>query len=179
MDALTEQARRAGAGDQEALARFVAGAQVDVWRLCAHLVDRDAADDLTQETLLRAIRALPSFRGDASARTFVLTIARHTCVDELRRRSRRRVLTGRLERQAELDAVVVDPTAAVSLDVLVAGLGDDRREAFVLTQVLGLGYAEAAEVCGCPVGTIRSRVARARQDLLDGIDDGVGREAAE
>ena len=51
----------------------------------------------------------------------------------------------------------------------MAALGDDRRSAFVLTQVIGLSYAEAAEVCEVPVGTIRSRVARARADLLDAI----------
>ncbi len=53
----------------------------------------------------------------------------------------------------------------VELDALVAALDPDRREAFVLTQLLGLRYDEAAEVCGCPIGTIRSRVARARLDL--------------
>ncbi|MEU4634049.1 sigma factor-like helix-turn-helix DNA-binding protein, partial [Micromonospora chalcea] len=53
----------------------------------------------------------------------------------------------------------------VVLRGLIAALAPDRREAFVATQVLGLSYAEAAEVCGCPVGTIRSRVARAREDL--------------
>jgi RNA polymerase sigma-70 factor (ECF subfamily) len=49
---------------------------------------------------------------------------------------------------------------------LLDTLAPDRREAFIATQVLGLSYAEAAEVCGCPVGTIRSRVARAREDLV-------------
>ncbi|MBB2947846.1 RNA polymerase sigma factor (sigma-70 family) [Actinoplanes lutulentus] len=53
-----------------------------------------------------------------------------------------------------------------ALTDLLAGLSDERREAFVVTQVLGLSYAEAAEVCECPVGTIRSRVARAREDLV-------------
>ena len=53
----------------------------------------------------------------------------------------------------------------MELNVLLDQLQPDRREALVLTQVLGLSYAEAAEVCGCPVGTIRSRVARARDDL--------------
>lgn len=62
---------------------------------------------------------------------------------------------------------------------LLDRLDPDRREAFVLTQLLGLSYAEAAEVAGCPVGTIRSRVARARADLVDspaGVkeDDGRG-----
>ena len=51
----------------------------------------------------------------------------------------------------------------------IDGLEPDRRTAFVLTQVLGLSYAEAAEVCGCPVGTIRSRVARARDDFIGAI----------
>ena len=54
---------------------------------------------------------------------------------------------------------------------LLARLDPDRREAFVLTQLLGLPYAEAAEVAGCPVGTIRSRVARARGDLIAALTD--------
>jgi RNA polymerase sigma-70 factor (ECF subfamily) len=55
----------------------------------------------------------------------------------------------------------------VSINLAVRTLAGDRRDAFVLTQVLGLGYAEAAQVCGCPVGTIRSRVARARRELVE------------
>ena len=58
----------------------------------------------------------------------------------------------------------------VVLNDLLRALPADRREAFVATQVLGLSYAEAAEVCGCPVGTIRSRVARAREDLVVAVD---------
>ena len=50
--------------------------------------------------------------------------------------------------------------------LLVAGLEPDRRAAFVLTQMIGCSYAEAAAICDCPVGTIRSRVARAREDLI-------------
>jgi RNA polymerase sigma-70 factor (ECF subfamily) len=63
-----------------------------------------------------------------------------------------------------------DPTGAVDLDHLLAALDPDQRVAFVLTQVLGLRYAEAAEAIGCPVGTIRSRVARAREALVAAID---------
>jgi RNA polymerase sigma-70 factor (ECF subfamily) len=61
----------------------------------------------------------------------------------------------------------------VLLGQLVAALHPDRHEAFVLTQVLDLSYAEAAQVCGCPIGTIRSRVARAREDLVRALDAGV------
>ena len=54
----------------------------------------------------------------------------------------------------------------VEVRMLLDGLDPDRRDALILTQVLGMSYAEAAEVCGCPLGTIRSRVARAREDLI-------------
>ena len=54
----------------------------------------------------------------------------------------------------------------VEIRILLDGLDEDRRHALLLTQILGLSYAEAADVCGCPVGTIRSRVARAREDLM-------------
>lgn len=81
---------------------------------------------------------------------------------------RERRLTGRLRVQTLPggDAVAGDPAGAHGLAQLVASLAPDRREAFVLTQVIGCSYAEAAEVCGVPVGTIRSRVARARTDLI-------------
>jgi RNA polymerase sigma-70 factor (ECF subfamily) len=65
-----------------------------------------------------------------------------------------------------------DPAESVALRGLLDVLDPDRREAFVLTQVVGLSYAEAADVCNCPVGTIRSRVARARADLVDAHDGG-------
>jgi RNA polymerase sigma-70 factor, ECF subfamily len=60
---------------------------------------------------------------------------------------------------------------SVALGELIKTLDDDRREAFVLTQHLGLSYAEAAKVCDCPVGTIRSRVARARNDLITSMEE--------
>ena len=63
-----------------------------------------------------------------------------------------------------------DASERVARQAAVASLAPDRREAFVLTQIVGLGYAEAAEVCACPVGTIRSRVARARADLVAALE---------
>jgi RNA polymerase sigma-70 factor (ECF subfamily) len=172
MDELTRLARAAGRGDEAALIGFVRRAQPDVWRLCAHLVDRASADDLTQDVFLRAIPALARFRGDASARTWVLSIARRACADDVRSRQRRRRLLRRIEDAAATrDEAVAAPDEGVGLDDAVARLDPDRRAAFVLTQVVGLSYAEAAEVCGVPVGTIRSRVARARADLVDLLDE--------
>ena len=109
--------------------------------------------------------ALPGFRGDSSARTWLLTIARRTCADDVRRRSRSRRL---VRPGAGRDPGAASrPTRPVGWSWTRSSreLDEGRREAFVLTQVLGLDYAEAAEVCGCPIGTIRSRVARARADL--------------
>lgn len=172
VDQLTEVAFAARAGDRTALARLVRATQVDVWRLSAHLVDSEAADDLTQECFERAIRALPRFEGRSSVKVWLLAIARRTCMDELRRRTRRRALLSRVTDNVGRDSFLADdPAGGVSLDALVAALPEERRSAFVLTQVLGMGYAEAATICDCPVGTIRSRVARAREQLAAAMAD--------
>jgi RNA polymerase sigma-70 factor (ECF subfamily) len=172
VDDLTDLARAAAAGDRVAMTAFVRRTQPEVWRLCARLGDRAEADDLTQEVYLRALPALERFRGDASARTWLLQIARHVCADHVRRSTRRRALAGRLaQRTPEADLVEAPRTGELDLDDAIHVLTPERREAFVLTQFTGLSYAEAAEVCEVPVGTIRSRVARARADLLDAITD--------
>lgn len=172
VDDLTTLAMAAGAGDRVAVTAFVRRTQPDVWRVCARLGDRESADDLTQEVYLRALPALERFRGDSSARTWLLQITRHVCADHVRRATRRRAGLARLvARSDRSDAIEPARTGEVELDEAIAALTADRREALVLTQVTGLSYAEAAEVCDVPVGTIRSRVARARADLLDLLAD--------
>jgi RNA polymerase sigma-70 factor, ECF subfamily len=164
-DPVTRDALLAGAGDDDAFARVVAATQADVWRLCCVLGSLDTADDLVQETYLRAWRGLPGFRGDASARTWILAVARRVAADHVR-------AARRLRRIATLPpppAVSPDQTGGVDVNLLIAGLDDDRRLAIFLTQMLGLSYQEAATVCACPIGTIRSRVARARDELIDGL----------
>src|SRR3954463_3544598 len=99
-DPTTELALRAGAGDAGAQAAFVRGTQAEVWRFTAALVDPRAADDLTQETYLRAFKALPAFEARATVRTWLLGIARRTCADHLRAVVRRRRLDARLAAQA-------------------------------------------------------------------------------
>ncbi len=167
MDELTSLAHAAGRGDRAALARLVQLTQGDVWRLCAQLVDPASADDLTQDTYLRAIPALGKYRGDAPVRTWLLAIARRACAAEISSRSRLRKLAIRVAATPDgtLGQPPADPGAQAAADALLGALEPDRRAAFVLTQMLGCSYAEAAVICGCPVGTIRSRVARAREDL--------------
>jgi RNA polymerase sigma-70 factor (ECF subfamily) len=111
---------------------------------------------------VRALPALTRFRGDSSARSWLLSITHRTCADALRRRVRRR----RVDAAAAPPAPVADHSGGVEISALLGALDGDRRTAFVLTQLLGLTYAEAADVCAVPVGTIRSRVARAREQLI-------------
>jgi RNA polymerase sigma-70 factor, ECF subfamily len=169
-DSLTALALRAQAGDAGALAALVRGTQAEVWRFTAALVDPGSADDLTQETYLRAFKALDAYEARAGVRTWLLGIARRACADHVRAAQRRRRLDARLAAQLWADRPhQPDPAHRFGAADLLGRLGDQRRTAFVLTQVLGLSYAEAAEVEEVPVGTIRSRVARAREDLVAAV----------
>ena len=164
VSSLTTLAIAAREGDRRALTRFVEESQADVWRYCAYLTDTQSADDVTQDTYTRAIGSLHRFRGEGDAKVWLLSIARRAAADHLRTRARRSRLVERLRND------VVDPTSrstdsSLELTELVRSLDTERRDAFVLTQILGLGYDEAARICDCPIGTIRSRVARARDEL--------------
>jgi RNA polymerase sigma-70 factor (ECF subfamily) len=167
MDRLTGLLVQARDGDRLALGAAIRLSQAEVWRLAAHLVGPNEADDVTQDVFLRAWRALPSFRAESSGRTWLLSIARRACVDAVRRQSRWRRLTARLHSEA---AATESSTSGVDevhgLVELVARLAPAQRDAFVLTQITGCSYAEAADLCGVQIGTIRSRVARARVDLI-------------
>ncbi|MGH3715543.1 MAG: sigma-70 family RNA polymerase sigma factor [Micromonosporaceae bacterium] len=170
LDPVTRWALAAADGDPVAQAAFVRHTQAEVWRLAAALVDPGAADDLVQETYLRAFRGLSSFEARSTARTWLFGIARRTCADHLRTVTRRRRLESLLTVQPKRDAAP-DPADSVAAADLLDRLPPERRSALVLTQVLGLSYEEAAAVEGVPVGTIRSRVARARSTLIEALAD--------
>ena len=152
-------------GDDVAVTALVRATQPDVWRVCQALGSPGEVDDLVQETYLRALGAMPRFRGEAPVRLWLLSIARRVCADHVRRRQRRRRLDERLARESTPDRVAGPDV----VDDLLAALTPERHEAFVLTQLVGLSYEEAAAVVGCPIGTIRSRVARARVDLTAAV----------
>jgi RNA polymerase sigma-70 factor, ECF subfamily len=171
VDDLTVLAKGAVDGDDVALAELVRRTQHAVEGLCRVLADLDEVEDVVQEVYLRFVAALPGFRFDSPVLPWLLSIARRTCVDLVRRRSRRRRL---LDRYFALPPpAFVEPASVgelVGVFDLLSGLDPDRRIAFVLTQLIGLSYEEAAEVCGCPIGTVRSRIARARAELASLVD---------
>ena len=168
-DAVTAAVLLARDGDDAAAAAFVRATQDEVWRFVAALIGVQQADDIAQDTYLRAFRALPEFAGRSSARTWLLAIARRACADHIRTAVRVRRLDARVAAEP-MPRSSVDHAGLLAAAELVARLPDERRVAFVLTQVLGLSYMEAAAIEDVPVGTIRSRVARARADLVAAIE---------
>jgi RNA polymerase sigma-70 factor (ECF subfamily) len=175
-DAITAWALAARGGDPLAVERFVRALHRDVRRYVAYLsADPQAADDLTQDTFLRALGSLHRFEGRSSARTWLLSIARRAVIDSLRYTAARPRLADTDDWQSAAERAqsrnLPGFDDGIALAELLATLPDERREAFVLTQLLGLQYAEAAQVSGCPVGTVRSRVARARSSLIGLLHD--------
>lgn len=168
-DHVTQLALRAGRGDQAALTEFIRATQGDVWQLLAHLGGTDSADDLTQETYLRVMRALPRFAARSSAKTWLLSLARRVWVDNVRYdMARPRKSTAEVESVPKLHES--SWSEWVDVRMLIDALPAERREALILTQVLGYSYEEAAKIADVRVGTIRSRVARARADIISASD---------
>ncbi|TCC07239.1 sigma-70 family RNA polymerase sigma factor [Kribbella soli] len=170
-DRSTQLAIAARNGDLVALDNFVRALHHDVRRYVAHLsADPHSADDLTQETFLRALQSLHRFEGRSSARTWLLSIARRTVADDLRRKAARpRISEHDWQRAAEQSQPRDLPgfEDGIALTDLLDKIPGDRREVFVLTQLAGVPYAQTAARLGCPIGTVRSRVSRARTTLAD------------
>ncbi|WP_328389894.1 sigma-70 family RNA polymerase sigma factor [Streptomyces sp. NBC_00400] len=167
---LTALALAARKGDPEAVERFIRASHRHVWRFVAHLSgETNSADDLAQETFLRALTGLPRFAGRSCARTWLLSIARRVVIDRYRSAAARPRIADVDDWQAVAERR--QPSGlpgfddGLALTELLEALDGERREAFVLTQLVGMPYADAAAIVGCPIGTVRSRVARARADL--------------
>ncbi|MDQ5816731.1 MAG: sigma-70 family RNA polymerase sigma factor [Actinomycetota bacterium] len=151
-------------GDIDAFEVLVRRYQGDVWRLALHLMHDDSlADDVTQEAFVRAFRFLPRYRGDAKFSTWLFTIARNCANDELRRSGRRKNLRVRLDQ--ERPRAPADESVALEVREAVTALPMDLREPVVLIDMFGASYAEVARILGTPVGTVKSRVHRARATL--------------
>ena len=142
--------------------------------LCGNV---DRADDLVQETLLRAIANIDSFQPGTNMSAWLFTILRNLFRSEYRKR--RREVEDADGSYAETLKTQPEQTSRVEFEefrVALSKLPDDQREALILVGASGFSYEEAAEICGCAVGTIKSRVNRARTRLAEllsihGADD--------
>ena len=131
--------------------------------LCGNV---DRADDLVQETLLRAIANIESFQPGTNMSAWLFTILRNLFRSEYRKR--RREVEDADGSYAESLRTQPEQTSRVEFEefrVALSKLPDDQREALILVGASGFSYEEAAEICGCAVGTIKSRVNRARTRL--------------
>jgi RNA polymerase sigma-70 factor (ECF subfamily) len=135
---------------------------------------RDKADDLVQDTIMKAWAKQDSYQTGTNMRAWLVTILRNEFYSQIRKAGREVQDTD----GAYTSRLSVPPEQNGSVDLqdfrhALAQLPDDQREAILLVGASGFAYEEAAEICGCPVGTIKSRVSRARlrlQELL-GIED--------
>jgi RNA polymerase sigma-70 factor (ECF subfamily) len=171
---LTALAVRARNGDTDAATLLVRHTQHQVHQTLSLLTRRAAIEDLTQETYARAFAELHRFHTAMSVRAWLLSIARHVATDTDTKTHTHPPDSLPIDddpdpaKHRTLEQAVArnDQSEYLALRAVLDELEHDRRVAFLLTQIVGLSYAEAAQVCHCPVGTIRSRVARARNDLI-------------
>jgi RNA polymerase sigma-70 factor (ECF subfamily) len=152
--------------DADRFARLVAEHDRSLRRLAFRLLgDREAMDDVLQEAYTKAFRALPRFRGEAAAGTWLYRIVYNACVDQLRRQRR----IAELPLEPPSSPSTADPEESAerreALAAALAALAPDQRAAVLLVDVEGFDYPAAAKVLGVRVGTLASRLSRARASL--------------
>ncbi|MFO1113275.1 MAG: sigma-70 family RNA polymerase sigma factor [Rhodospirillales bacterium] len=133
--------------------------------------DRDRADDLVQETVLKALSNLDRFQIGTNIRAWLFTILRNSFFSELRKQ-RREVADsdGKYAAQLTTRATQVDKVELRDFRRALEKLPSEQREALMLVGPAGFSYEEAATICGCAVGTIKSRVNRGRNRLTEMIE---------
>ena len=165
MDQDSELARRAAAGDAAAFTALVRAHEAAVRRFLRRLAG-EAADDLAQETFLKAWRMAGDYRGDGSYRAWLMRIAWTLFLGAHRARGRRDAR----EAAAPPPESRHDPDAAIDLERALAGLGERERAAALLCFGEGCSHAEAAAIMALPLGTLKSIVARARAALVETLE---------
>ena len=186
---LVERAQR---GDRRAFELLVVKYQRKLARLLSRLV-RDPAEveDVTQEAFIKAYRALPSFRGDSAFYTWLYRIAINTAKNYLVAMGRRApTSTGfdnedaesfedaeQLRDAATPEGELIGKQIAATVNRALEQLPDDLRTAITLREIEGLSYEEIANVMNCPIGTVRSRIFRARESIAAELRPLLGTDA--
>ncbi len=140
----------------------------DVYRFVLRIVRHaHTAEDVTQDAFLKAYVALPRFRWRAKFSTWLFGIAHNCAVDAVRKSARQQ----RLAAAVSIERAPPDPSTRVALRTALDGLPDELRRAFTLVEILGFDYAEASTILDWPIGTLKSRMFRARRLLVDALTD--------
>ena len=194
-EALLERARR---GDQRAFEMLVVKYRRRVERLIGRMVrDPDIVEDIAQESFVRAWRALPQFRGDSAFYTWLYRIAANTAKKSLMDLKRDPIVlesdlagdsehddeTYRAERELTdgetPDAVLASKEIAQTVNAAIEALSDELRQAITLREIEGLSYEEISEAMNCPIGTVRSRIFRAREAIAQRLKPLLGTREGE
>jgi RNA polymerase sigma-70 factor (ECF subfamily) len=179
--ALVEKVRL---GDVKAFEMLVVKYQRRIERLIGRMVrDVDLVPDIAQETFIRAYRALPQFRGESAFYTWLYRIAVNTAKKALMELKRDPLVaesarassrdeddeTSRVENELSdgetPDAVLASKQIAAAVNLAIESLSEELRQAITLREIEGLSYEEIAEMMNCPIGTVRSRIFRAREAI--------------
>lgn len=177
---------RTVAGDQKAFELLVIKYQRRIQRLIGRMVrDVDLVEDIAQETFIRAYRALAQFRGEAQFYTWLYRIAVNTAKKALMDLKRNPTVsensfksddddeTSPLENELTSsetpEAVLASKEIAQMVNAAMDALPEELRQAITLREIEGLSYEEIAEAMNCPIGTVRSRIFRAREAISDKI----------
>ncbi|MCL6555644.1 MAG: RNA polymerase sigma factor RpoE [Burkholderiales bacterium] len=174
--------QRAQAGDKHAFELLVAKYQRKLARLLSRFI-RDPAEveDVTQEAFIKAYRALPAFRGDSAFYTWLYRIAINTAKNYLASQGRRAPTSTEYDaeeaegfeaaeqlRDVETpEAVMLTKEIGETVTAAMDALPEELRTAITLREIDGLSYEEIAEAMNCPIGTVRSRIFRAREAIAE------------
>jgi RNA polymerase sigma-70 factor (ECF subfamily) len=165
-------------GDRDALEELVRRYHGPLRNFAVRFLDdRDAADDVVQETFLRVLEAAPRWRATAKVSTYLHTIAANLCRDELKRARRRREEPleegedGPVDPAPSPEAQALANLRAAKVRAAVQRLPPEQREAVLLHHYQGLSHPEIAQVCRCPVGTVKSRLHHAHRKLREWLAD--------
>ena len=184
-------------GDMHAFEMLVVKYQRRIQRLVARMVrDPEQVEDIAQETFIRAYRALPQFRGESAFYTWLYRIAVNTAKKTLMDMKRDPVVTesalasrgdsnetSSLENELSTgetpEAVLASREIAQVVNAAIEALPEDLRQAIVLREIEGLAYEEIASVMNCPIGTVRSRIFRAREAIAQRLRPLLGTKPGE
>lgn len=179
----TQLVRRVQKGEKGAFDLLVVKYQHKIVNLVMRYVrDPDQAMDITQEAFLKAYRALPRFRGDSAFYTWLYRIAVNTAKNHLAAQRRRPMdieldlqdpeqfdLHAKLKETDTPEGVTLSQELHATVERAIEGLPDDLRTAIILRELDGMSYEEIAQTMDCPVGTVRSRIFRARDAIAKKI----------
>ncbi len=179
-----ELVRRVKKGDRHAFDLLFSRYQHKILNLVGrYLRDREDIEDIAQETFIKAFRALPRFRGESAFYTWLYRIAINTAKNHLVARSRRPPGvdvdveeaefmdgTDALKESENPESALARDELSAEIDLAISQLPDDLRSAVTLREFDGLTYEQIAEIMDCPVGTVRSRIFRAREAIDSRIE---------